>query len=64
LEGRNHQPDVLLSCCERGSKLQESLLYQLKRQFVPATDSQHLSATYPNLARGLVEAADVFRVAD
>jgi putative transposase len=44
---------------------QESLLCQLKRQFVPTTDSQHPYATYPNLAKGLqVEAPDVLWVVD
>ena len=31
---------------------EESLLCQLKRQFVPTSDSQHPYVTYPNLPRG------------
>lgn len=44
---------------------QESLLCQLKRQFVPTTDSQHPYGIYPNLTKGLeVQAPDVLWVAD
>lgn len=44
---------------------QESLLCQLKRQFVPTTNSQHPYGTYPNLAKGLaVLGPDVLWVAD
>lgn len=44
---------------------EESLLCQLKRQFVPTTNSQHPYLTYPNLLKGLeVEAPDVVWVAD
>jgi putative transposase len=44
---------------------EECLLCQLKRQFIPTTDSQHRYAVYPNLVKGLtVEAPDVVWVAD
>lgn len=44
---------------------QESLLCQLKRQFVPTTDSQHAYTPYPNVAKGLaVEAPEVLWVAE
>ncbi len=44
---------------------EESLLCQLKRHFVPTTDSQHAYRTYPNLAKeAQVEAPDVLWVAD
>jgi putative transposase len=44
---------------------EESLLCQLKRQFVHTTDSQHPSQVYPNLVKGMIiEAPDVVWVAD
>ena len=44
---------------------EESRLGQLKRQFVPTTDSHHPFHVYPNLVKGLqVEAPDVLWVAD
>src|SRR5215472_9893171 len=44
---------------------QESLLFQLQRQFVTTTDSQHGYRTYPNLlARRVVDRLDQAWVAD
>jgi putative transposase len=44
---------------------EESLLCQLKRQFVPTTDSHHPYQIYPNLIKGMqVDAPDVVWVAD
>lgn len=44
---------------------EESLLCQLKRQFVHTTDSQHPYQVYPNLVKGMtLEAPDIVWVAD
>jgi putative transposase len=44
---------------------EESLLCQLKRQFVPTTDSKHPYPVYPNLIKGMTIAApDALWVAD
>jgi putative transposase len=44
---------------------EECLLCQLKRQFVPTTNSQHPYGTYPHLAKGLeVHAPNLLWVAD
>jgi len=44
---------------------EESLLCQLKRHFVPTTDSQHRYQVYPNLVKGMtIEAPDMVWVAD
>lgn len=44
---------------------EESVLCQLKRRFVPTTDSSHSQRTYPNLLKGIVlNAPDQAWVAD